>query len=452
MNDLTQPFVLPQPEASWLRHRARQLRRSFLNYQRDRAAGLAARQFNTELNWREFWHGRSELISTPRIIQVGTNWTCNLKCSFCRLTMDWTQDHLKSLPPRQLQISEQVTQVVHELLPFAEMMVLTPLGEPLMWGGLDETLALHARLGSHNLALTTNGMLLNDKNCERIVRGQLNHLFVSIDSNDPEIYASMRVGGDLGQVEEGLRRLARWKDKLNSPYPKMTCNATFLTRNIPQLPSMVSWAEDLGFEELSVQLMEIENPELEDEFLGHDPELAYRYVTQALKEGAGRKIDVNPHLAIRNLVTAALAGRDVAHHEYKAASPRMPGERKKASRPAGNGTYGNLYAGESETGCATCAQPKVAAVAPAGNGEQFEILDMSRKTLVEKCHYPWYNLLIDTDGDARPCCWADVSFGNLNELDFESIWNGPKAVAMRKAFLANTVPKSCRNKHCRVDL
>jgi MoaA/NifB/PqqE/SkfB family radical SAM enzyme len=455
MNDPSAPFVAPQPETSWLRRQARGWRRDYARFRRDSAdSGLERKRWNVELNWREFWHGRTRLESTPRLIQVGTNWTCNLKCNFCRLTMEWTQEELRKLTPAQREISPRVYETVKRLLPGAEMMVLTPLGEPFLWSRLDDLLDHHAALQSHNLALTTNGMLLNDKNCERVVRGGLAHMFVSIDSNDAEIYAGMRVGGNLERIEEGLRRLADWKRRLESPYPKLTCNATFLRRNLPQATSMVDWAKGLGFEELSIQLMEIENPELEEEFLGHCPELVHDHVVAALARGREIGMSVRPHLAIRNLVTAARAGRDVRRHEYAAAAPNMPSERKQTSRPSGNGAYGGLAdeivaeGGNGGGGCATCA-------ASAVDGEAARLesaLDMTGKTLVEKCHYPWYNLLIDTDGDARPCCWADLSWGNLNDLEFEQIWNGPRAVGMRQAFLANRIPVSCRRKHCRVDL
>jgi MoaA/NifB/PqqE/SkfB family radical SAM enzyme len=449
VNDLSAPFVKPQPDTSWLRQQARALRRGYARQRRDRTAGLERKRWNVELNWREFWHGRTRLESTPRLIQVGTNWTCNLKCNFCRLTMEWTQAELRKLPPPQREISEPVYRVVRELLAGAELMVLTPLGEPFLWSRLDDLLDHHAALGTHNLALTTNGMLLNDRNCERVVRGELAHMFVSIDSNDPEIYAAMRVGGDLRQIEEGLLRLAEWKRKAGIAYPRLTCNATFLRRNIGQLPSMVDWSKALGFDELSVQLMEIENPELEEEFLGYCPELVHDAVLAALARGREIGMAVRPHLAIRNLVTAARAGRDVRRHEFAASAPNMPADRKQTPTPSGTGAYGGLAdAIDAGDGCAACESTAGA----AGDAGLESALDMSGKSLVEKCHYPWYNLLIDTDGDARPCCWADVSWGNLNRLEFEQIWNGPRAVGMRQAFLANQVPRSCRKKHCRVDL
>ncbi|MCK5554193.1 MAG: radical SAM protein [Deltaproteobacteria bacterium] len=39
---------------------------------------------NARLNWREFWHGQTQLHSFPLHLQVGTNLTCNLRCIFCQ--------------------------------------------------------------------------------------------------------------------------------------------------------------------------------------------------------------------------------------------------------------------------------------------------------------------------------------------------------------------------------
>lgn len=425
-------MILPKPHVTPPYAGLRWARRRLIEWRRDHAPGSERKLRNAELNEREFWHGRTQLRSFPRIVQVGTNWTCNLKCNFCRLTMPWTQEELKKKPGRELSISDRVEEVVRQLLPHADMLTLTPLGEPLMWSGLDPLLDLHGRIGSNNLALTSNGMMLNDKNAEKLVRGKLTNLFLSIDSNDPQVYAGMRVGGDLRVVEEGIARINAWKQKLNTPYPLLTLNSTFMERNIHQLPSMVGWAQSLGFSEFSVQLMEIENPELEGEFLGHHVHLAHRKVTEALAEARRLGMNIKPHLALKNLISAAVEEHDVEHHDFKASSPRMPEGKKHYKVTDVHGFNGTevMFDGES-------LNPD---------------LDMRDRTLVEKCHYPWYFLLIDTDGDVRPCCWAGTSWGNLNNLPFDEIWNGSDAQTMRQRFLNNDIPESCRGKHCRVDL
>ncbi|MCC5876464.1 MAG: hypothetical protein JJU11_09635, partial [Candidatus Sumerlaeia bacterium] len=133
---------------SVLRETVRTIKRHHLERKLQAATGDQIKHANATLNWREFWHDKTELRSRPRHIQVGTNWTCNLKCNFCRLTLDSTQQLLKALPREELEISPAVLQQVLDLMPYPEMMTLTPLGEPMLYSKFGLLLEHHARLGS----------------------------------------------------------------------------------------------------------------------------------------------------------------------------------------------------------------------------------------------------------------------------------------------------------------
>lgn len=400
--------------ASALREAVRFMKRQRLEARLRDSSGEGIKRANADLNWREFWHSRTELHSRPRLVQVGTNWTCNLRCNFCRLTLDSTQKVLKALPPRELEISERVFDNVMEILPYPETITLTPLGEPLLYSKFGRILERHAQVGSRNLAMTTNANIINDDRARMIVEGGMSHLFVSVDSSDPEIYAGMRVRGDLAKVEAALERINHWKDKLGAKLPTMTLASTFMERNVRQMPDLLDFALRHRFQHYSIQLMETENPELEGEFLGNHIALAKEMVLATLKKAEGTTLDVRVHLAFRNLLTASLS-----LPEFKAISARTDG-----------------------------APP----TSDANPDARLNKLSMRGKKLTEKCHYPWYFLLIDTDGDCRPCCWTGMSFGNLNRLDFQDIWNGDRAKKMRGDFLNNHIPKACQGKHCRVDL
>jgi MoaA/NifB/PqqE/SkfB family radical SAM enzyme len=404
---------------SVLREAVRWGKRQRLLWRRERARGEEIKHANAALNWREFWHGCERLESFPRIVQVGTNWTCNLKCNFCRLTLDSTQQQLKALPKNELEISPVVLEQVLELMPYPEMMTLTPLGEPLLYTKVGRILERHRELGCRNLAMTTNANIITEDRARLIVEGGVSHLFVSIDSDDPDIYASMRVRGDLAQVEAALEAINRWKERLGSPSPTMTLASTFMERNVRQMPSLVDFAVRHHFNSYSVQLMEVENPELEPEFLGHHVGLTREMVLATLARAEGRPLEVKIHLALRNLLTKALS---------------LPEQRRVDA--CSEGVTDNFWNGAE----------------PAPGGDRLGQLSTRGRHLTEKCHYPWYFLLIDTDGDARPCCWAAQSFGNLNHISFDAAWNGPQARAMRRNFLNNHIPKSCQGKHCRVDL
>jgi MoaA/NifB/PqqE/SkfB family radical SAM enzyme len=388
------------------------------------AHGEEVKHANAALNWREFWHGQTTLRSFPRIIQVGTNWTCNLKCNFCRLTLDSTQQQLRQLPKSELEISSRVLDSVLELLPYPEMITLTPLGEPLLYTRLGRILERHRELGCRNLAMTTNANIITDDRARMIVEGGVSHLFVSIDASDPATYSQMRVLGTLDKVEAALDAINRWKERLNSHFPTMTLASTFLERNVRQMPDLVDFAVRHRFQSYSIQLMEIENGELEPGFLGRHVALTKEMLLKTLRHAEGKPVDVRVHLAIRNLLTKSLS-----LPEWKQVSA--------FTDDAGSGIEPDMDANQNP-----------------GAGEDTEISALSTrgKHLTDKCHYPWYFMLIDTDGDVRPCCWAAMSFGNLNKLTFDEVWNGRKALAMRGDFLNNHIPKSCQGKHCRVDL
>lgn len=408
---------------STIRQIGRWVKREHLRWRAQLARGEAIKAANAALNWKEFWQERTRLASYPRHVQIGTNWTCNLKCNFCRLTLPETQQALRQLEKSELEISDQVLEEVLELLPYPEMITLTPLGEPLLYSKLGAILEKHRQIGSQNLALTTNANLIDDRRAQMLVEGGVCHLFVSVDAVTPELYSQMRVLGSIEKVRSALEAINRWKSKLRSPWPTMTLASTFLERNLREMPALLNFALEYGFETFSIQIMEIENPELEPEFIGHHVELARQVLLDTLRKAEGKPIRISVNLGFRNLISHALSGseRSVVEHYCD-----------------GDGFAQSPGADGADNDCES--DPRLVKLSTRG------------KTLIEKCHYPWYFLLIDTDGDVRPCCWAAASWGNLNRKPFDAIWNSDEAVQMRENFLRNHIPRSCQGKSCRVEL
>jgi len=404
------------------RQAIRSWKRGRLESKLSSATGVGIRNANSDLNWREFWHHQTVLKSRPRLIQVGTNWTCNLKCNFCRLTLDSTQATLKALPPRELEISPRVLEEVMALMPYPEIMTLTPLGEPMLYSKFGLLLEHHRKIGSQNLAMTTNANLITDDRARMLVEGGMSHMFVSVDSSDAEIYAGMRVRGDLAKVESALEAINRWKDKLNSKSPTMTLASTFMERNVRQMPDLLDFAIRHRFQSYSIQLMETENKDLSGEFLGNHIKLAKEMILETIRRGRDQNIDIRVGLAFRNLLTASLS-----HDEWVALSAVT------------EGGSGELVAADAKS-------------METARTKNFGAISTKGKTLIQKCHYPWYFMLIDTDGDCRPCCWTGMTFGNLNKLPYQEIWNGERPVKMRQDFLNNHIPKACQGKYCRVDM
>lgn len=356
-------------------------------------------RYNSLLNQREFWQGRTRLASFPKSIQVGTNWTCNLKCFFCRRELG-DRERLAQLPASDMEIPAAAMNRLMKVLPYVEVCTLTPLGEPLLYSGLPRLLAYYQTVGSKNLYLTTNGNVITDNRAKMLVQSQVRRVTISIDSANPERYAEMRVGGDLSRITEGLTRIQEWKRKLNATLPEVIFASTFMQRNIGDLPGLIQYAHDNNVKSIGVQLMEAESNEIEVETLKyHIPELT-RVIEESERFAAEKGVQLFIHDAIRNLLSAQ-------------AGPEAEAAELLKSRPD---------------------------------------LDTRQKTLIEKCSFPWTFLVVDTDADVRPCCWAGASYGNLARQEFDEIWNGPTNIEMRRKFLQNIIPDCCRGKHCRVDL
>ncbi len=76
-------------------------------------------------------------------------------------------------------------------------------GEPLIRPGIVDLVAMLARRGIPDLALTTNGQLLAEM-APRLKRAGLHRINVSLDSLDGGTYAALTRGGDLRATLEGI--------------------------------------------------------------------------------------------------------------------------------------------------------------------------------------------------------------------------------------------------------
>ncbi|MCX7046124.1 MAG: radical SAM protein [Candidatus Sumerlaeota bacterium] len=411
-----------------IRNAGRWLKRASLRALRACATDKA--RYNTLLNQHEIWHERTRLDSSPRWIQVGTNWTCNLRCCFCRRQNPST-DLAGAASPRNAQTNTQtgtsagdpensrviprpVMERLLEILPFAEVFSLTPLGEPLMYPDLEWFLERYQAVRARNLQMTTNGVLINEQWARRLVEAGTRRLFVSMESADPNLYSQMRVGARLEQVSRGLDLMNEWKDRLGAQSPEIIMAATFLRRNIEGLPELVRYARDHRMARVSVQLMEAEVPGLEPETLEHHLPVTMRALKEARRLAAELGVTLEIHEALQRLLAAHRETPEVAAWLDEAAQTKDAAGHADRARTA-----------------AEAWRPR---------------------SVIERCIQPWASLMVDTDGDCRPCCWAGISIGNLAVQPFDAVWNSRAAQSLRRAFLADIIPAGCRDKHCRIEL
>lgn len=124
---------------------------------------------------------------------------CNLRCFYCMPT-EGVQDvgHSGILSFEELQmIAESAVRLGIEKIRITG-------GEPTVRAGLVDFLArLSAIPGLHHLALTTNGLLLEEMAVD-LYRAGLQRLNVSLDSLNPQTFKEITRGGNLNKVLAGL--------------------------------------------------------------------------------------------------------------------------------------------------------------------------------------------------------------------------------------------------------
>src|SRR4030042_3039675 len=193
----------------------------------------------------EYWLDEREgdLILHPclpdaRKLYIQPTNRCNLHCRTCiRNVWDETESQMPMSTFQRLMESL-------EDLPHLTRVVFSGFGEPLTHPNILEMIEA---VRKRDLAVTlgSNGLLLDAKIAEELVKLGVDRLVVSVDGVKPETYASIR-GGMLHQVLNNLRVLNEVKSQLGTLTPALGIEFVVLRSNIAELAEMTGLASRLN--------------------------------------------------------------------------------------------------------------------------------------------------------------------------------------------------------------
>ena len=219
----------------------------------------------------EWWLDQRDGVTVllPRLpdlrkLYVEPTTVCNLSCRTCiRNVWEDPKAHMEMETFRRL--LEQTSE-----FPKLQRVILGGLGEPLTHPHILEMVRL---VRERELAVTlgSNGLLLDGKTSQELVKLGVDRLIVSLDGVRPETYAGVR-GALMSQVLDNIRGLNEAKKELGSLTPALGIEFVALQSNIAELADLTGLASRLGAARVLVSNVLAYTDEMRDEILyGYEP-------------------------------------------------------------------------------------------------------------------------------------------------------------------------------------
>ena len=179
-------------------------------------------------------------------LRVSVTDRCDFRCTYCM------SENMTFLPKKDVLSLEELERLCDVFVKLGVKKLRLTGGEPLVRKNimsLIRGLSKHLKTGHlEELTLTTNGTQLH-RHAEELYDCGVRRLNVSIDTLDPEKFSEITRWGKLDSVLRGLKAAddAGLKIKLNAVALRGT--------NDEELPDMVQWAGDRGYDITIIEVM-----------------------------------------------------------------------------------------------------------------------------------------------------------------------------------------------------
>lgn len=344
-------------------------------------AGNTLRDDNAELNKREMRENREVLESLPTAVHIESTTKCNFACRTC--SKGHEAYYAEDLKP------EVFERFQSEILPTTRRIAITGFGEPT-YSRMFDKLMEAAEVNQSVAHFVTNGSLLDFARIESIVRQDV-EVTISVDGATRETFEYIRTGSSFPLICEKLGMLKKVRDVLLcEARAKVAFNFVALRRNLPELAAVVRMAHRYAVDFVGVADYNLRYTDFDPEAARFAPVEANRAIDEAQRVARelGIKLDTPP--------------------PYDETPPPPPNA----------AIWSKLR--------------NVHGIFPAKN------------RFPRKCHSPWSEPYIMTDGTVTPCCANSTVLGNIREQSFREIWNGPAYRSLRRRISGPLPPLLCR--------
>ena len=140
--------------------------------------------------------GQTKSLGLPNIVIIETTNLCDKECRICV--------H-KNMTRKQGFMDLGLFKSIVDQISFAEVIFPYFLGEPLLHKDIYEMIRYCKSKGLYT-SISTDGNLLNEDNCKKIVEAKLDHLQISLNSTNKSGYEAIDPKGDFQAVLENIDR------------------------------------------------------------------------------------------------------------------------------------------------------------------------------------------------------------------------------------------------------
>ena len=318
----------------------------------------------------------------PVLMFLDVTSRCNIECIMC-----WREF---SYPNSFGDMTMETFQKVLPLMNYAHTVIMQGSGEPFVNPRFPEMLEL-ASHRTDGISFATNGTIMPEKYAELLVKCRVRKVMVSLDAGKSETYLKIRRKSQWDHVMENLERLVAAKERNHSLLPEISFEFVLMRSNVEDLNDFVKIAHRFGVKYVGIRHLWIFGEATRKESMFLYPDLMKEKFTEA--EQLGKELGVFVDLPPQTPIKIA--------EDYTIRELNDPVLNKLAE--------------------STISSP--------GTGKV--------------CYEPWNNYWITWNGNVFPCCQTNRIMGNVNDSDFEDLWNNLAYRTFRKKIHSGDYPKEC---------
>lgn len=341
----------------------------------------------------------------PRYIQVEQTNRCNAECIMC--------NHFYLENRGCMDLSEDVTERLEQLLPYCSTVMLNGDGEPFLSRSVLKNIERYVKYGIE-IGTNTNLTVVPEK-VWRYLAFHFQFLNISCDGATKDTYELIRRNLSYDVFTSNLKRLQK-----EAPDLKKNFDCVVMKQNIQELPDIVRLAAEHGISSVRFQRLGV-NP-----LIGNDADRAeyyYETVNEKLEEA---------------FELGRLYGVHVTYPVYQKLNTtdqsQIPGITELRTEVATRKQYCRRYAHLS--------------LENDYFSERVEQKDLQQShwNSGKSCQWAIERCYIDLKGNITTCCFNMKKYmGNILEQSFDEIWNGEAYRTFRKMMGEKKLPGFCRS-------